>query len=268
MTILIKHLIMNNKTIIKITALFFITAFSHITLAQEGFPEPPQMKPEMTEFWVPQPIIITPVVASCYESISSPTDADILFDGKDLLKWKGVKAEQAEWIISDGVITVKKGVGDIETKKHYRDFQLHIEWKVPVSITGSSQSRGNSGVFLQGKYEVQILDNYNNKTYANGQAGSIYKQTPPLVNAMRKPGEWNVYEIIYTAPTFKEDGNYRTYPYVTVIHNSIVIQNNTRINGTTPYIGLPQVEAHADGPIRLQDHGNPVSFRDIWIREL
>ncbi len=163
------------------------------------------------------------------------------------------------------------GTGDIETKKHFNDFQLHLEWKVPASITGRGQARGNSGVFLQGMYELQVLDNYGNKTYGNGQAGSLYKQSAPLVNAMKKPGEWNVYDIIYKAPTFKADGTYRSYPFVTVIHNGVIIQNNTRINGITDYIGFPVVKAHGDGPILLQDHGDPseaISFRNFWIREL
>lgn len=128
-----------------------------------------------------------------------------------LSAWKSSREGEAKWIVSDGVFTVKKRTGDIETKDHFNDFQLHLEWKVPASITGKGQARGNSGVFLQGMYEVQVLDNYENKTYANGQATSIYKQTRPLVNAMKKPGEWNVYDIIYTAPTFKTDGTYRSH---------------------------------------------------------
>ena len=158
-----------------------------------------------------------------------------------------------------------------QTKQKFDSFQLHIEWCVPENITGESQLRGNSGVFLQGLYEVQILDCYNNPTYVNGQTGSIYKQSIPLANAMRKPGEWNVYDIIYNAPTFKKDGSYRTHPTVTVIHNGVVLQNNTTILGTTEWIGFPQVKAHGAGPIILQSHGDPsepISFRNIWIREL
>ena len=158
-----------------------------------------------------------------------------------------------------------------KTKRNFKDFQLHLEWRVPVGITGESQARGNSGVFMQGIYEIQILDNFENETYVNGQAGSIYKQTPPLVNAMNPPGEWNTYDIIYTAPTFKEDGTYRTHPTVTVIQNGVLLQNNTTILGTTEYIGFPKVREHEEGPIILQDHGDPseaISFRNIWIREL
>jgi hypothetical protein len=173
--------------------------------------------------------------------------------------------------VRNGVFTVKKGTGDISTTQTFNDFQLHIEWMVPANITGKSQARGNSGIFLQGIYELQVLDNYNNRTYRNGQAGSIYKQTAPLLNAMRKPGEWNVYDVIYTAPRFKENGSLFSPARVTVLHNGIVIQNNTTITGHTPYIGLPEYKAHGRGPIKLQDHGDPsepLSFRNIWIREL
>jgi hypothetical protein len=248
--------------------LIIVVAASNILSAQKKYPEPGQMKPAMSEFWLPQPEIVTPGDIVSAEAVPAPSDAVVLFDGKDLSSWKSSSEGEAKWIVADGVFTVKKGTGDIETKSHFNDFQLHLEWRVPASITGSSQARGNSGVFLQGIYEVQVLDNFGNETYANGQAGSIYKQSPPLVNAMNKPGVWNVYDIIYKAPTFKSDGTYRTYPYVSVIHNGVVVQNNTRINGTTPYIGFPVVEAHGDGPIKLQDHGNPISFRNFWIREL
>ncbi len=251
--------------------LIIVVAASNILSAQKEYPKPGQMKPAMSEFWLPQPEIVTPGAEPCEEPVPAPSDAVVLFDGIDLTSWKSSTNGEAKWIVSDGVFTVKKGTGDIETKKHFSDFQLHLEWKVPASITGSSQARGNSGVFLQGVYEVQVLDNFGNETYANGQAGSIYKQSPPLVNAMNKPGVWNVYDIIYKAPIFKSDGTYRTYPYVTVIHNGVLVQNNTRINGITDYIGFPVVKAHGDGPILLQDHGDPseaISFRNFWIREL
>ena len=268
-----KWTITTMKTIInlKVFTLLITIAASNLLSAQEDFPKPGKMEPGMSEFWLPQPLIVTPGLVKCTEPIPAPSDADILFNGKDLSNWKGSEIQEAQWIVSDDVFTVNKGTGNIETKKHYRDFQLHLEWKVPADITGKNQARGNSGVFLQGIYEIQIMDSYINKTYANGQAGSVYKQTGPLVNAMNKPGEWNVYDIIYTAPTFNKDGNYRTYPYVTLIHNGVIIQNNTRINGTTPYIGFPIVKEHGDGPIMLQDHGDPsaaISFRNIWIREL
>lgn len=246
-----------------------ILSFS-LTAQDKKYPEPAPMKPAMTEYWLPQPPVVTPGKA-CEEATPAPSDAIILFDGKDLSQWENQEREPAEWSVHDGVFTVKKGTGDIQTKRLFNDFQLHLEWRIPEGITGESQARGNSGIFLQGMYEIQILDCYQNETYVNGQTGSVYKQTPPLVNAMNKPGVWNTYDIIYTAPTFKKDGTYRTAPRVTLLQNGILLQNNTIIFGTTEYIGLPKVKEHEAGPIRLQDHGDPsapISFRNIWIREL
>jgi hypothetical protein len=237
--------------------------------AQNKYPEPEPMKPGMSEFWTPQPKIVTPGSASENAIISPPSDAVVLFDGQDLSAWKSNNKDGGEpkWTVKDGILTATP-TGSIETKQHFENFQLHIEWKISEDVTGKGQGRGNSGVYMQGRYEVQILDSYRSETYANGQAGSIYKQAPPLVNAMRKPGEWNVYDIIYSAPIFKKDGTYRIPPRITVIHNGIVIQNNTTIAGTTEYIGFPKVVEHGAGPILLQDHGNAVNFRNIWIREL
>jgi hypothetical protein len=229
------------------------------------------MKPEMTEFYEPVPAVVTPGKASGNAFITAPSDAIVLFDGKDLSKWKNKDGGAAQWDVKNGVFTVKKGTGDISTVQEFNDFQLHIEWLVPAKISGSGQARGNSGIFLQGIYELQLLDNYNNKTYVNGQAGSIYKQTAPLKNAMRTPGDWNVYDIVYTAPRFKEDSSLFSPATVTVLHNGVVIQNHTTIRGDTPYIGLPKYQFHGKGPIKLQDHGDPsepLSFRNIWIREL
>ena len=241
-----------------------------LSYAQESYPEPEKMRPGMSEFWLPQPAIVTP---GDIKTNTAPSDAIVLFDGKDLSAWVSSKTKgAAEWIVnSDGSFTVNKESGDIQTKQAFENYQLHIEWCVPENITGEGQGRGNSGIFMQGQYEVQVLDNYNSKTYSNGQAGSIYKQSRPLANAMRKPGEWNVYDIIYTAPVFKEDGTYRTPPYVTVIHNGVIVQNHTAILGTTEYIGFPKVAKHGPGPLILQSHGDPsepISFRNIWIREL
>ncbi|QHT71874.1 DUF1080 domain-containing protein [Rhodocytophaga rosea] len=238
--------------------------------SQGQVPQPMPMKPEMTEFWEPQVKVVTPGAMASNQLMPPPSDAVVLFDGKDLSKWKG-KDGEAKWKVADGVFTVNKGTGDIETKETFEDYQLHIEWRIPQDIQGQSQGRGNSGIFMQGIYELQVLDNYNNRTYANGQAGSIYKQTPPLVNAMRKPGEWNVYDVIYTAPRFKEDGSLITPARITVLHNGVLVQNNFEIRGDTPYIGLPKYTKHGKGPIKLQDHGDPskpISFRNIWIRNL
>ena len=260
---------MNKKTI-QISLLITACLISLTVNAQRTYPEPEAMRPGMTEFWLPQPTVITP---GDITTNSAPSDAIILFDGKDLSAWESVRDKsEAKWTVNaDKTFTVNKPAGDIQTKQTFENFQLHIEWCVPANITGESQARGNSGVFLQGKYEVQVLDSYQNETYANGQTGSIYKQSRPLVNAMRKPGEWNVFDIIYTAPIFKEDGTYRIPPVVTVIHNGVVVQNGTIILGTTEYIGQPKVAQHGAGPIVLQSHGDrsePISFRNIWIRKL
>jgi hypothetical protein len=240
----------------------------HLNAQQKEYPKPEPMTAGMSEYWTPQPRIVTPGVATENAILTAPSDAIVLFDGKNLSAWENEKGEPAGWHVHDNVVTVVKGKGAIQTKQKFNDFQLHVEWSIPVGITGSSQGRGNSGVFLQGMYEVQVLDCYNNETYINGQTGSIYKQTPPLANAMRKPGEWNAYDIIYTAPVFKEDGIYRTPPRVTILQNGILLQNNTTILGTTEYVGFPRVVKHGAGPVVLQDHGDPVSFRNIWIREL
>lgn len=227
------------------------------------------MTPQMSEFYSPQPAKVTP---GCAKTSSAPSDAIVLFDGTNLDKWCRSDGSPAGWKINgDGTMTVEKKSGDICTKDVFGDFQLHIEWCVPEDVHGSGQGRGNSGVFLQGLYEVQVLDNYENQTYVNGMAGSIYKQSIPLVNPCRRPGEWNVYDIIYTAPTFKEDGTYRTHPYVTVIFNGVLVQNHQMILGTTEYVGFPKYTAHDKGPISLQSHGDPsepISYRNIWIRNL
>jgi len=242
--------------ILKLSLLLVL--FTLATFAQE------KRIPESTELWEPVP----PVVTSG-ENNKPPTDAIVLFDGTSLNEWTNSKGEPAGWIIADGCMTVKPGSGAIRTKLGFGDCQLHIEWRTPVEIKGESQGRGNSGIFLQNRYELQVLDSYNNKTYSNGQAGSIYKQSIPLVNACRKPGEWQVYDIIYTAPRFNEKGRMAIPGRMTVLHNGIVIQNHTEIKGTTEFIGLPRCIPHGmKEPLSLQDHGNPVSYRNIWIREL
>jgi hypothetical protein len=270
----------------------FVLSFCLTSIAQgqnkEEDSKSAQMTHEMSEFWEPKVKIIVPGNGPTVIT-TAPSDAIVLFDGKDLSQWQSapnskvlVKGKDmskfkssaggaAKWTVKDGLLTINKETGDIETKQTFGDFQLHLEWRIPQGIQGTGQVRGNSGIFLQGLYELQILDSYNNETYSNGQTGSIYKQTAPLVNVMRKPGEWNIYDIIYTAPTFKEDGSYRTKPIVTVLQNGVIVQNNTVILGTTPFIGFPQVIQHDKGPIRLQAHGDksePISFRNIWIRNL
>jgi Domain of Unknown Function (DUF1080) len=203
--------------------------------------------------------------------LTPPSDAIALFDGQDLSAWKSTGGPAA-WDVKDGVLTVKKGSGDIETKQSFHDMQLHIEWRIPKTATGEGQHRGNSGVFLLGRYEIQILDSYHNRTYADGQAGAVYGQVPPLVNAMRPPGEWNTYDIMFTAPRFYDDGTVLSRARVTVLHNGVLIQNNAEILGPTGAWGRPgYYEAQPSGPIRLQDHpgpGDPISFRNIWVRKI
>ena len=241
-----------------------LVLFTASSLMAQQYLKEGEYKPEETEVWEPEPEKIEPG-----ENNQPPSDATVLFGGEDLSAWESVEGGAAQWEVNDGYFTVKPGTGGIRTKEDFGDFQLHIEWRSPQEIVGESQGRGNSGIFLQGIYEVQVLDSYDNRTYSNGQAGSIYKQSPPLVNAMRPPSEWEVYDILYTAPKFNELNGAMMEPgYVTVLHNGVVVQNHTRLQGTTAYIGTPKWIAHGDGPIELQDHGNPVSFRNIWIREL
>jgi len=231
--------------------------------------------PEATEVWEPVPKIVT----TGENLYNAPSDAIVLFDGKNLERWVSTNdtSKPAQWTVADGAVTVKKGTGNIQTKQSFTDYQLHIEWKIPANITGSAQARGNSGLFLASTgagdngYELQILDSYNNKTYVNGQAGSIYKQAIPLVNASKKPGQWQTYDIVWTAPRFNEDGSLKNAARVTAFHNGVLIQNNVEIKGKTVYIGDPSYVKHGPSPIKLQDHGDPsepISFRNIWLREL
>lgn len=246
-----------------ILSLLLFAAFG--TMAQTE--EPMEMKPQMTEIWDPEVRVVTPGVTP----VDAPSDAIVLFDGVDLeSEWTGAGGEKPGWKVENGCVTVVKGTGIIKTKRVFEDFQLHIEWKSPEEVAGNSQGRGNSGIFLQEQYEVQVLDSYNNRTYRNGQAGSIYKQHAPMVNASKGPGEWQTYDIIYTAPRFNDDGTYFTPPVITVLHNGVLVQDHSKVRGPTVFIGVPEyaVKPHGPGSITLQDHGNPVSFRNIWIREL
>jgi hypothetical protein len=274
------------RTILSITLIMTFTAVLAMPArAQQSTPPPAGQAtaaaqtpakpgPKDTEVWEPVPPVVTPGA----QNSAPPSDAIILFDGTNLDQWVSVKDKSpAGWKVADGVMTVVKSAGNIETKRSFKNYQLHLEWRIPTEITGSDQARGNSGLFLastgagDGGYELQILDSYNNKTYVNGQAGSIYKQGIPLANAMRKPGEWQVYDVVWTAPTFNADGSVKTPAYVTAFHNGVLVQNHFELKGETLYIGKPEYKKYDTAPIKLQAHGDPsppISFRNIWVREL
>jgi hypothetical protein len=221
--------------------------------------------PKLSEYYEPAAPVVTPGKTSA----DPPSDAIVLFDGKDFSQWESERTQGIQWTIEGNAMVVKGGSGGIRTKKVFGDCQLHIEFRTPAEVKGDGQGRGNSGVYLMNRYELQVLDSYNNRTYVNGQAGSIYKQLPPLVNASRPPGEWQTYDVIFTAPRFYEDGRVKTQARVTVIHNGVLVQNDAVIWGGSEYIGAPVYKKHGDRePIYLQDHGNPTAFRNVWIREL
>ena len=241
---------------------------------RQAAPESAAAKPEDTEVWEPVPKVVTPGA----NNTAPPSDAIVLFAGKNLDEWVSAQDKSpAKWTVANGILTVNKAAGNIETRRTFRNYQLHIEWEIPENITGTGQARGNSGVFLASPgsgdagYELQILDSYDNKTYVNGQAGSIYKQGIPLANPNRKPGEWQTYDVVWTAPIFNADGSLKTPAYVTVFFNGVLVQNHFELKGETRYIGQPSYKKHDTAPIKLQAHGDPsepISFRNIWVREL
>jgi hypothetical protein len=232
-------------------------------------------KPEETEIWKPVPPVVTPAA----KPDAPPSDAIILFNGKNADEWvKNRDKTPITWKVHDGILTVvKDGTGNIETKRRFKNYQLHIEWRIPSNITGSGQARGNSGVFLASTgpgddgYELQVLDAYQNETYVNGMAGSLYKQAIPLANAARKPGQWQSYDVVWTAPTFNDDGTLKTPAYATVFWNGVLVEDHFELKGQTLYIGKPFYKKYDTAPIKLQAHGDksePISFRNIWVREL
>jgi hypothetical protein len=235
-----------------------------------------QDRPEDTEVWEPVPPVVDP--GPYVGPVSAPADAIILFDGTNLDAWAATRGGgDAGWSVHDGVVSVVQSAGGIHTRQHFRDYQLHLEWRVPEGVIGSGQARGNSGLFMawdldrgQG-YELQILDSYNNATYVNGMAGSTYKQAIPLANPLRPPGQWQVYDVIWRAPRFAEDGSLVEPARVTAFLNNVLIQDNIAMEGETYYIGKPKYLPFERAPIHLQAHGDPgptLSFQNIWIREL
>ncbi len=215
----------------------------------------------------PMPPVVDPGPAA--DPAPAPSDAVVLFDGSDLSAWEDTKGQPARWKVENGYLEVVKKTGSIRTREKFGDCQLHIEWSAPLAAQGKGQERGNSGVFLMEKYEVQVLDNFRNETYADGMAAAVYGQYPPLVNACRPPGEWQTYDIVFRRPRFSAEGELLQPARMTVFHNGILVQDNVELTGPTAHKKRPPYVAHADRlPLSLQDHGNPVRFRNIWIRNL
>lgn len=219
----------------------------------------------------PLPAVVDPGTASTQDQAGRPpSDAVVLFDGKDISQWVAMDGSPTKWIARDGYMECVSGSGYVRTLQNFGDCQYHIEWATPEKAEGEGQGRGNSGVFFGlDRYEIQVLDSYNNKTYADGSAASVYIQYPPLVNASRPPGQWQTYDILWTAPRFDSDGKLLSKARVTVFHNGVLVQNNVELTGPTGWLGRAPYQAHPEKlPLALQDHGNPVRYRNIWIREL
>ncbi|WP_282295602.1 DUF1080 domain-containing protein [Stenotrophomonas sp. PS02289] len=219
--------------------------------------------PATTEAWTPEPAVVATPQGG------APSDAIVLFDGKDTSAWEAEQGGRVPWTVADGAMTVVPGSKGIRTREKFCDIQLHVEWRTPTETAGfKGQDRGNSGIFLQELYELQVLDSYNNPTYANGQAGSIYKQAMPLANASRAPGEWQTYDVIWKAPRFSPGGGLISPARITVLHNGVLVQNDTVVSGKTEYIGAPSYAPHECAPLYLQEHASKVSYRNIWVRKL
>jgi len=246
----------------KLLALLVFLPLPALAQPPSGNPLP---KPELTEFWSPLP----PKVEPGARLGDAPSDAIRLFNGRDLAGWESAKGGPAEWNVQNGELVDVPKAGDIRTSQKFGDIQLHVEWMVPVLPPDrKGQDRGNSGIYLQGLYELQVLDSYDNPTYVNGEAGSIYKQSAPLVNALKPAPNWQAYDIVYYAPRFYNDGTLAEPARVTVFLNGVLVQSNFAILGPTEYRGLPVYKPHSDGPILLQAHNNPVRYRNIWVRKL
>lgn len=243
-----------------------------VALASKDSPQSAAQKADLEKWAIhdldrPLPPVVDPGPAG--PPGPAPSDAIVLFDGKALFSWEDGKGEPAKWKVEGGTMEVVAKTGSIRTKKGFGDCQLHLEWATPSAVSSEGQERSNSGVFLMDIYEVQVLDSYDNRTYADGQAAAIYGQYPPLVNAGRKPGEWQTYDIVFHRPRFGADGNLVEPARMTVFHNGVLVQDNAVLTGPTAHKARPPYKAHADKlPISLQDHGNPVRYRNIWLREL
>jgi hypothetical protein len=259
-----------------VTSMLFATAILLALTVPAAAQQAAQPNPKDTEVWAPVPPVVTPGARAG----AAPSDAIVLFDGRNLNEWVSAQDHMpARWFVRHGVMVVNKaaGVGNIETRRKFRDYQLHIEWRIPANVTGSDQARGNSGVFLASTgpadagYELQVLDSYRNGTYVNGMAGSLYKQSIPLANAARPPGEWQSYDVVWTAPRFNSNGSLKSPAYATVFWNGVLVDDHFALRGQTLYRGKPYYQAFDGAPIKLQAHGDPsepISFRNIWVREL
>lgn len=249
---------MKSESITRLTVAGLAVALASALVAQQQ-----KSKPEDTEVWTPVPPVVTPG-----ETGAAPSDATVLLGKDGLGAWGDGKGGAAKWDFADGVATVKQGAGDIVSKASFGSCQVHLEWRTPSVVKGDGQGRGNSGLFFMRQYELQILDSYENKTYVNGQAASIYKQYAPLVNASKKPGEWQTYDAVFDAPVF-EGGKLKKPAFITVLHNGVLVLNHVEIKGETVYNGPATYHPHdAKMPFHIQNHGNPVSFRNMWVREL
>jgi len=234
------------------------------------------VRPEQTEIWEPVPVTVASGPGAALTP--PPSDAIVLFDGTSLDEWVDTRdGSPAGWTLADGLMKVDKSAGNIETRRRFGSFELHLEWRIPATITGTGQARGNSGLFLASTgpadagYELQILDSYGNSTYVNGMAGSVYKQSIPLANPSRPPGEWQSYDVVWTAPVFDADGSLRSPARITAFFNGVLVQDDFELPGETVYIGRPRYRAHGDSPIKLQAHADPsppIDFRNIWVRPL
>ena len=238
--------------------------------AQESHPEgptPPGARWAVHSWSRPRPPVVDPGPVPAPHR--PPGDAIVLFDGHGLAQWMAGDSSAAKWATRADYMEVVPGTGSLISRRGFGDMQLHIEFETPSPPHGESQERGNSGVFLMGRYEIQVLDSYHNDTYPDGQAGAVYGQTPPLVNASRPPGQWQTYDIVFHRPRFNADGSVAQPARVTVLHNGILVQDNTVITGHTVHMAIARYEAHADRePLVLQDHNNRMRFRNVWVREL